>query len=94
MDDDTFEKMARRSLTVDIAGRSFRVLALEHLIAMKLHAVKAGDSHRGVKDLLDIVELVRVNGVSIDGAEFRAWCLKHGSERIYVRIRSLMEENA
>jgi hypothetical protein len=89
VDGGTFEKMAADSQTIVIAGRPFRVLSLMHLIAMKLHALKFGDRRREAKDLLDVVELARMNSVDVASDGFKAWCLKYGNADILERIRSL-----
>jgi hypothetical protein len=89
VDGSTYEKMTAESQAIAIAGRQFRVLSLKHLIAMKLHALKFGDRRRQAKDILDIIELARLNSVDVASDEFKAWCLKYGNSDIFERICSL-----
>jgi predicted nucleotidyltransferase component of viral defense system len=89
VDDTTFAAMEADSGEQSIAGQPFRVVSLEHLIAMKLHALKFGDETRHARDLLDVVELARVNGLDTASAAFRTLCLKYGTSELYERVRIL-----
>ena len=62
-----------------------------HLIAMKLHALKQSGRNEKLKDLRDIVELVRYLKLDIEALEFRALCDKYvGSDlsgEVYEQIK-------
>lgn len=62
------------------------VPALEHLIALKLHAIKS-NPNRELKDMPDIIQLVLRNGWDIRGQIFQDLCNQYGSPKIYDRIQ-------
>ncbi len=66
--------------------RVFRVVSIEHLIAMKLHVLKQAKLHRFLKDFQDVVDLARVNHLDLRSEKFRALFTKHGSVRLYEQI--------
>lgn len=86
VDKDTFDKIMKAGKEISIAKQKFVVPSLDHLIALKLHAVKNAPKHRGNKDIFDIVELIRANKINFKNAEFKNLCLKYGTEDIYDRI--------
>ena len=74
----TFAQMEAAAKDASVLGVPVRVPCLEHLLAMKLFALEQG---KRLKDLADIAELVRANGLSVNSPEFEHWCLKYASER-------------
>lgn len=84
-DSKTVKKISEAGKKFKISGSMFKIPSLFHLIALKLHAVKQ-DPRRELKDLQDIVELIRHNKMDIKTPAFRALCLKHGSERLFNMI--------
>ncbi len=86
VDKDTLDKIIKESKQINIAGAKLIVPSLLHLIALKLHAIKYNPKIREYKDLMDIIELIKVNKVAIKSAEFKALCLKYGTEELYNRI--------
>ncbi len=86
VDTDTFEKIMKDSKNISIAKQKFKVPSLEHLIALKLHAIKNGPKSRGNKDLFDIVELIKANKVAIKSENFKNLCIKYGTGEIYNKI--------
>ncbi len=74
----TFAQMEASAKNASILGVPVRVPSLEHLLAMKLFALEQG---KRLKDMADIAELVRANGLSLNSPEFEQWCLKYASER-------------
>ncbi len=77
-DETTFAQMEASSKEVSVLGAAVRVPCLEHLLAMKLFALEQG---RRLKDLGDISELARANGMDVKGPEFERLCLKFASEK-------------
>ena len=74
----TFAQMEVASRETSVLGVSVRVPCLEHLLAMKLFALEQG---KRIKDMADIAELVRANGLDVNGPEFERLCLKFASAR-------------
>lgn len=69
-----------------------RVPTLEHLIILKLHALKHGGIARFLKDFLDVEYLIRYNKPDIKSHHMRELCEKYGPADIYEKIsRSLSE---
>jgi hypothetical protein len=91
IDTDTFKTIFDAGHKITVAGRTFIIPSLNHLIALKLHALKQGQEHRYHKDMLDILELIRLHKIDIYSAEFKELCLKYASEAIYKKIKLLFE---
>lgn len=87
VDKDTFEQLWSESLTARSPDISFRIPRLEHLLAMKLFALKANWDRRVHKDLPDIINLVIINQLEPE-ATLRPMCQRHADEQIYQRILS------
>jgi len=90
VDFQTFEKFLKESMELELAGKSYHVPSLFHLIALKLHALK-NNSNRQFKDLPDILALIKNNDLNINTDEFRQLCLKFGTVEIYNNIRGFMK---
>ena len=86
VDRETLDKITRDGKQADIAGEKFIVPSLKHLIALKLHSIKHNPKKREYKDLLDIVELIRINKLDVKEAEFHSLCLRYGTQEIYHKI--------
>lgn len=86
VDEATFNKIIKDSQKTVIAGCEFRVPSLEHLIALKLHAVKYNPKLRFAKDIPDIINLIRINKLNVKSEKFKELCLKYGTQEIYQKI--------
>jgi hypothetical protein len=86
VDKETIDKIIKQGKQVTIAGQKFIVPSLNHLIALKLHAIKYNPKIREYKDFLDIIELIRVNKVKVKSSEFKQICLTYGTEELYNKI--------
>ena len=82
----TLTKVIREGIEATVEGCLTRVPSLEHLLAMKLHAMKQQPERREHKDWLDIMELIKVNKVDVKADRFRELCLKVGTPELYERI--------
>jgi hypothetical protein len=82
----TFLQMEAASKEIQIQNHSFLVPCLDHLLALKMHALKHGPSRRGYKDLVDVLSLVDANRIDVRGDKFRSLCDKYGDAKIYERI--------
>ena len=89
VDRDTFEKMLQRSFVYKIGAVSMRIPCLIHLIALKLHAIK-NNPKRELRDLSDIVELLRNNQGEISKEELKATCVRYGPKGIYAKLESYL----
>lgn len=86
VDKDTLDKIVKEAKETSIAGQKFIVPALNHLLALKLHAIKYNPKIRENKDLPDIINLIRINKLDVKNNEFRKLCLKYGTEELYRKI--------
>ncbi len=86
MDASTFEKLWEKRTVRRIADRDFAVAAPDHIIRMKLHAIRYGKASRIDKDLPDILNLMSVCGWTDRSPELREACLQHANENIYAII--------
>ena len=92
----TFSGLRDAARDVNLGGQH-EVLApsIEHLIAMKLHAMKQGAPARRLRDLLDIITLVRQGRVDVGGDDFKQLCERYGSQEIHAEIvKTLREEGS
>jgi hypothetical protein len=71
---------------VDLGARRVRIPSLEHLLALKLHALKHARPPRDLKDLTDVVQLADANALDVRAEPFRALCLKYATPEIHDRI--------
>jgi hypothetical protein len=86
VDKNTLDKVINGGKAILIAGQKFIVPSLEHLIALKVHAIKYNPKIREYTDLPDIIQLIRVNKLNIKDAGFKSMCLKYGTEELYNKI--------
>ena len=83
---ETFVPMKAQGKDVVIDGQPVRVPSLEHLLALKFHALKHGPLHRNSKDFLDVLTLVDENGIDVRSDKFRELCDKYGNAKLYEHI--------
>ena len=86
VDKETLDKIVKEGKVVSISGEKFIVPSLNHLIALKLHAIKYNPKIREYRDLADIMELIRINKVDVQDVEFKNLCLKYGTKELYNKI--------
>ncbi len=86
VDKDTLDKIINAGKEISIANQKFIVPRLNHLIALKLHAIRYNPKIREYKDLPDIIQLIRINELNVKDVEFKNLCLKYGTEELYNRI--------
>ena len=77
---------------VDFDGTSVRVPCVEHLLAMKLHAIRQAQADRELKDLEDITRLIESARMDVHGAELRDLCDQYGTRDLYERIVEILEK--
>ncbi len=86
----TFATMFAAGHEEDLYGTRSRIPSLEHLIALKLHALKNGRFERYLKDFLDVENLMLINRLDIKSENMRQLFAKYGTMELYDKIsRSL-----
>ena len=89
----TFAPMFAASREVGLYGTPSRIPSLEHLIALKLHALKHGRFDRFLKDFLDVENLIRINRLDLKSENIRQLFAKYGTLELYDKVsRSLAVE--
>ena len=83
----TFAGVHGASREVSFGSVAARIPSLQHLIALKLHVLKQGIEHRILGDLDDVIQLVLVNGVDLDQAEWKQIFEKYGNQEFYEKVR-------
>ncbi len=92
VDRDTMDKLMAEAESVDYCeGLSVNVPRLEHLIAMKLFALKGGNPNRFDKDFPDIVHLVLEHKIDLESS-LRPLCDRFGTPELYDKLRVRIEE--
>jgi len=90
----TFEKLHSASKPVECLGITTRVPSPEHLIALKVHAIRNGSAARMEKDFPDIVRLARMTKLDPDSAAIREIFDRYGNKELYERfLRATKEPN-
>ena len=92
VDEDTLSKIIKDGEKINIANKKFIVPSLNNLIALKLHSIKYNPNMSEMKDLPDIINLIRINKMDFRNNNFRTLCLKYGTEEIYSRIVGILED--
>jgi len=86
----TFKLIFDAGQDADLFRVKTRVPSLEHLIALKLHALRHGHIGRYLKDFLDVEYLMRINKLDIKSKNIRELFDKYGTPDLYEKIsRSL-----
>ena len=83
VDQSTFDRMWQASVASDFDGCPARVPCLDHLLALKLHALKQALPHRASKDTEDVEMLVRRNKLNLNDSHYQQLFLKYGNREIY-----------
>jgi hypothetical protein len=86
VNEQTFLKMFAGSVEQTMKGAVVRIPSVEHLIALKIHALKYTNPRRQLKDLLDVASLIELNNIDINGKEFSVLCERYGNEKIRAQI--------
>ena len=84
--DATFDPIFASGVEVEMYDTKLKIPGLEHLLALKLHALKHGHIGRYSKDFLDIEGMVRVNKLDLNSEKIRHIFLKYGTVKIYEQI--------
>jgi hypothetical protein len=91
--EETFAPIFEASLDAEFYGEKSKVPSLEHLIALKLHALKNTRVHRFLKDFLDVENLIQINRLDIKSRKIRSLFDKYGTQDLYEKVsRSLARD--
>jgi predicted nucleotidyltransferase len=82
-----FEQLNQSAVEATVEGVKVKVVSLLHLIALKCHSLQNSKALRRLKDMDDLIQLILVNRLDLNGPELRATILKHGSAEIYEKLR-------
>ena len=82
----TFAPMFAASRETDLYGTLLRIPSLEHLIALKLHALKHTRMERFLKDFLDVENLIRTNKLDLKSENIRQLFAKYGTMELYDKV--------
>lgn len=89
VDKATIEGVLAESCQAEIEpGKAYPVPSPQHLIAMKLHAMKEAGKIRDLKDIADIIELLRHINSNPNDEDIKELCLKYGGQAVYEKIRT------
>lgn len=89
----TFSRMLGESRKITVHGKTFAVPALEHLLALKLHALKYTHPRRTIKDFQDVVELIRSHpaDLPIGSERMRALFERYGTLEWHEKVQKACE---
>jgi len=90
VDDATFARMWQASEERDFGADRARVPCLDHLLALKLHALKQAQAHRTSKDADDVEMLARRNRLNLRDPRYEQLFLKYGTREIYETFLRLL----
>lgn len=87
LNDHTFAMLLEKSISQHWSGTTARMVALDHLVAMKLHALKHGPPHRYMRDLDDVISLLAAHGINLELEPYKNLCVKHGNHELVAIIK-------
>jgi hypothetical protein len=85
--DDVFNRMQATAVPGAVAGISFGVVSLLHLVALKCHAIQHGKPLARIKHTEDLAQLILLNRLDLNETELRATILKHGNQELYDKLQ-------
>lgn len=82
----TFAKMAACAGQGRLEDQPVLMPALDHLLALKLHALKHAKGIRVLKDFDDVVNLIVNNRIDVRAPSFQELVLKYGTNELYDKL--------
>jgi predicted nucleotidyltransferase len=82
----SFQGMATAAKSVILEGAQMQLVSLEHLLALKLHALKHTRIQRFFKDFDDVIHLVSIHKMDLHSQPIRDLFLKYGNEDLYGKV--------
>ncbi len=86
IDNNTFEKIYDDAKKGNIDLAEVQVISPEHLIMLKLHALKRFLPERFSKDYTDLISLLKADKVKISKSELQELCIKYATLELYYKI--------
>jgi hypothetical protein len=86
VDDGTYDALKREGKLFRFGRAECLIPSAEHLIAMKLHAIRSSGDKRLRQDALDILDLAERADIDLEGERFRNLCDRFADESIYGRL--------
>jgi len=87
----TFQPMFKNGRSVEMYGERLLIPCLEHLIALKLHALKHTHLGRFLKDFLDVENLIRINRLNVRSENIRQLFAKYGTMDLYEKVSAALD---
>ena len=78
--------MLPKAVWISIGGARCKVPKLQHLIALKVHALKHSHIGRFLKDFQDVVGLIQVNRLDVASAEVKEIFERYGNTDLYEKV--------
>jgi predicted nucleotidyltransferase len=82
----TFQAIWEASKPADVQGARLPLVSLEHLLALKLHALKHSHLGRFLKDFDDVIHLVGANRIDLRSPAIRDLFLKYANADLHEKI--------
>lgn len=89
VDSETMDELVAESRAFDLGPVTMRVPSLRHLVMLKLHAIK-NEPKRELRDLSDIVEMLRFQPDALSADELAAICARYGPPGIHGRLKDTL----
>jgi hypothetical protein len=86
----TFDQFWAAAEEREFGAATAPVPSLDHLLALKLHVLKQGLSHRTFKDAEDVEMLARRNKLNLAEERYEKLFLKYGTREIYESIQRVL----
>lgn len=87
LNDETFSKLYAASVEKMAGGVPVRFPSVEHLIALKVHALQHTRTRRFLKDFQDVIELVLRNKINLADPAMRDIFMRYGNNELYEKVR-------
>ena len=87
---DVFERLLASARPAMLEGAAVVVPSLEHLLALKIHAMKNGTGLRVLKDTTDVAQLLSANRIDPNSVWLRTLFEKHADMKLYERVVRLL----
>jgi hypothetical protein len=86
VDEITFDAMKAAGKPFRFGDTECLIPSVEHLIAMKLHAIRSAGENRLRQDALDILDLAEGARIDLEGDAFREMCERYADPAVRERI--------
>ena len=83
VEDSTFDKMWEASEERGFGEMKARVPCLDHLLTLKLHALRQNLPHRTSKDADDVEVLLRRHEINLGDPHYKSLFVKYGTPELY-----------